>query len=309
VSAREVVVLPDAEVLAQSVAARLLIRLLDVQSVRRPAHLVVTGGTVGIGILAAAATSPLRGVVDWSGVHVWWGDERFLPTGHPDRNETQARGALIDALGDELPAENVHPMPAADAPGIGSPEDSAAAYALELAKFAEAVDAAPTSSGALAETALYPDTASHAAFGDHASMAAFGDRAARAAFDESAAAATAAAGHAPDGVPAFDVLLLGMGPDGHIASLFPGHPELEVSDTSTVGVHASPKPPPERVSLTLSAIHAAREVWLVAAGPEKADALASALDGAPVATTPAAAAVGRDRTLWLIDAAAASPGR
>ncbi|QTE31140.1 6-phosphogluconolactonase [Pengzhenrongella sicca] len=249
---RAVVVHPDAQVLAQAVAARLLTRLLDVQSVRRPAHVVLTGGTVGIALLAEAAASPLRDAVDWTGVHVWWGDERFLPAGDPDRNETQARAALLAALADVLPAANVHPMPASDAPGIGSPEESAAAYAAELAAFAPAADGAG------------------------------GPR-----------------------VPAFDVLLLGMGPDGHVASLFPGHEALVVTGVSTVGVHGSPKPPPLRVSLTFDAIHAARQVWVVAAGAEKAAAVAAALGGAGVDQTPAAAATGAT-TLWLVDAAASA---
>ena len=257
-----VVVHPDAAALAQAVAARLLIRLLDVQSVRRPAHLGVTGGTIGTAILAAVAASPLRGVVDWSGVHVWWGDERFLPTGHAERNDTGARAALLDALGDALPAGNVHPVPAPGAAGIDSPEDAAASYTRELARFAEVRDAADPTAGA-------PSVA----------------------------------------VPAFDVLLLGMGPDGHIASLFPGHEALEVTGTAAVGVRGAPKPPPERVSLTFEAIHAAREVWIVAAGSAKAAAAAAALGGAPLTKLPAAGAEGTTATRWLLDAEAATPPR
>jgi 6-phosphogluconolactonase len=251
---RAVVVHPDADLLAQATAARLLVRLLDLQSVRRPVHVVLTGGTVGIKTLAAVAASPLRDAVDWTGVHLWWGDERFLPAGHPDRNETQAREALIDALGDTLPAANVHPMP-----GLGddvpSPAASADAYCAELARYA----AGPIDGPAEGSVA----------------------------------------------VPAFDVLMLGMGPDGHVASLFPGHPGLEAGGTAAVGVHGSPKPPPERVTLTFDALRAAREVWVVAAGEEKASAVASALAGDPVSTTPASGAVGTERTLWLLDVAAA----
>ncbi|WP_069385982.1 6-phosphogluconolactonase [Cellulosimicrobium cellulans] len=241
--ARRVVVHPDASVLAEAVASRLVTALLDAQSVRRPVHVVLTGGTVGIASLAALARHPVRDAVDWTGVHLWWGDERFLPTGDGDRNETQAREALLDQLA-QLPAGNVHPMPAADA--AATPEDSAAAYAAELAAYAPA--------GAV--------------------------------------------------VPEFDVLLLGMGPDGHVASLFPGHPGLDVTGMPTAGVHGSPKPPPERVTLTFEALAAARQVWVVAAGAEKAPAVASALGGADVHDTPAAGVAGTERTLWLVDAAA-----
>jgi len=98
-----------------------------------------------------------------------------------------------------------------------------------------------------------------------------------------------------------------VGPDGHVASLFPGHPALAVAGVSTIGVHGAPKPPAERVSLTFDAIRAAQEVWLVAAGAGKALAVAAALDGAPLDERPATGAVGRQRTLWLLDAAAATP--
>jgi 6-phosphogluconolactonase len=95
-----------------------------------------------------------------------------------------------------------------------------------------------------------------------------------------------------------------MGPDGHVASLFPGHEAVGVTGVPTVGVHGSPKPPPERVSMTFETIRAAREVWVVAAGAEKAEAVASALSDAPVDVTPAAGARGTEATLWLVDAAA-----
>ncbi|MEV7971703.1 6-phosphogluconolactonase [Cellulomonas sp. NPDC089187] len=245
---RTVLVHPDATILAEATAARLLTKLIDLQSGKSPVHIGLTGGTVGIATLAAVARSEARHAVDWTGVHLWWGDERFLPDGDPDRNETQARAALIDVLGEALPAANVHPMPALDqTAGIATPEDSAAAYAASLKAFA------------------------------------------------------------PDGaeLPALDVLMFGMGPDGHVASLFPGHPGVDVTGTTTTGVHNSPKPPPLRVSLTFEAIHAAREVWVVAAGAEKAGAVASALTpGTAAITTPAAHATGTDATLWLVDAAA-----
>ena len=107
-------------------------------------------------------------------------------------------------------------------------------------------------------------------------------------------------------VPAFDVLLLGVGPDGHVASLFPGHPELSESDRMVVAVRDSPKPPPTRISLTYPAINSAREVWLLAAGAEKADAVGAALSGsAEVSAIPAVGVRGTVRTRWLLDRAAA----
>jgi 6-phosphogluconolactonase len=242
--ARAVVVHPSPDALAEATAARLLLAILDAQSVRHPVHVALTGGTVGIRLLERARQTPLADAVDWTGVHLWWGDERFVPRADPERNEGQARAALIDHL--PIPAQNVHPMAAAE--DVATAEEGAAAYAAELTAF-----------GGGADTSLV-----------------------------------------------FDVVLLGMGPDAHIASLFPGHPALDVTGTTAVAVHDSPKPPPDRISLTFEALESARQVWLVVAGAEKADAVRRALGGATdVHETPSAVVAGRDVTLWLLDTAAA----
>jgi 6-phosphogluconolactonase len=113
-----------------------------------------------------------------------------------------------------------------------------------------------------------------------------------------------AAGGAGD-VPPFDVLMLGIGPEGHVASIFPESPAAYATG-SVVAVRNSPKPPPTRISLTFSAIQAAHEVWILASGAEKADAVAEAASGVSQDKLPAAGARGRDRTLFLLDEAAAS---
>jgi 6-phosphogluconolactonase len=243
-----VVVHRDASLLAESAAARLVTRLVDVQAARGHAHVVFTGGRVGTATLAALANAPARDAIDWSGLDVWWGDERFLPEGDPERNVTQAREVLLDAV--PIDPGRVHAMPA-----------SAAA-------FGDDVDAAARAYGQQLAAAARPQ--------DHCD------------------------------VPAFDVLMLGVGPDGHIASLFPSHPAMDESERSVIGVRGAPKPPPTRVSLTLRAINAAREVWLLAAGAEKAAAVCRALSPAGEVAVPAAGAAGRGRTLWLLDRAAAS---
>lgn len=134
-----------------------------------------------------------------------------------------------------------------------------------------------------------------------------------------------------EGSGEFAIVLLGVGPDGHIASLFPDFPQLGVDDAIAAGVSGSPKPPPDRITLTLPALNRAREVWFLASGPEKAEAVAQALAVAsalsgeasppvseaslpagegslPVTDTslPAARVRGRLATLWLLDEAAAS---
>jgi 6-phosphogluconolactonase len=105
--------------------------------------------------------------------------------------------------------------------------------------------------------------------------------------------------------PAFDILLLGVGPDGHVASLFPETPALH-DERAVVPVRGAPKPPPARLSMSLSTINSAREVWLVAAGEEKAGAVRLALSGAGPSAIPAAGVKGRAATRWLLDRAAAS---
>jgi len=127
--------------------------------------------------------------------------------------------------------------------------------------------------------------------------------------DPDAAAARYAAelAAAADGalVPAFDVLMLGIGPEGHVASIFPGSPAAHAGGT-VVAVRNSPKPPPTRISLTFGALQAAREVWVLASGAEKAEAVARAVSGVSQVELPAAGARGTKRTLFLVDAAAAA---
>jgi 6-phosphogluconolactonase len=106
--------------------------------------------------------------------------------------------------------------------------------------------------------------------------------------------------------PAFDVHLLGMGPEGHVNSLFPDTAAVRETSRLVVGVTDSPKPPPKRITLTLPAVTRSREVWLVVSGAEKADAVAAAVNGADPVDVPAAGAVGRDATVWLLDEDAAS---
>jgi 6-phosphogluconolactonase len=114
------------------------------------------------------------------------------------------------------------------------------------------------------------------------------------------------------GAGGFDVLLLGIGPDGHVASLFPGHPGLEVDDQIATGVRESPKPPSERVTLTLGALAHAAAVWFIAAGADKGPAVAAALavgsrEASPdeVRELPARGVRGRQETVWHLDRALA----
>jgi 6-phosphogluconolactonase len=233
-----------ADLLAQAVAARLITRLVDVQSTGRVPSWVLTGGTIAHRIHQAVASSPAHTAVDWRRVELWWGDERFVARDSPDRNEWQTRRDLLHAL----PVDDVlvHPMPAAD--DCRDVDEAAQLYA-----------------GVLADRALPED-------------------------------------HGP--VPTFDVLMLGVGPDGHVASLFPSHPAL-YDERPVVGVRGAPKPPPLRITMTMQVLSRAREVWFVASGQEKARAVHLALSGAGAVQVPAAGPRGLHRTLWLLDREAA----
>lgn len=103
----------------------------------------------------------------------------------------------------------------------------------------------------------------------------------------------------------FDICLLGMGPDGHVASLFPDHPS-SYARGQVIGVRSSPKPPPERISLTLEVINRSAEVWFCVTGADKAEAARLATSGAGPIQIPAAGVRGRDRTVWLLDREAAA---
>ena len=109
-----------------------------------------------------------------------------------------------------------------------------------------------------------------------------------------------------EGAGFFEVLMLGMGPDGHVASLFPGHAALDADDRVAVGVTDSPKPPPERISLTFPALNRTRSVWFLVSGEGKAQAVARAMGGADRHEIPAAGVAGQEDTIWFLDRGSSS---
>jgi 6-phosphogluconolactonase len=111
-------------------------------------------------------------------------------------------------------------------------------------------------------------------------------------------------GQAPADGPWFEILMVGVGPDGHCASLFPGRAEV-LDPAPVLAVRKAPKPPPTRISLGMETLHRSREVWFVASGFEKAEAVASAVRGVDVLDVPSAGPIGTERTAWFLDADAA----
>lgn len=243
----EIVVHDTPDLLTKAVAARLVTRLVDAQAAQGSASVVLTGGGSGIGVLQELRDAPARDAIDWRRLTVWWGDERFVPAANGERNELQAREALLDHV--PVDPDRVIPMPASDGAFGNDPEAAAQWYAERLAEHARPEDR--------------------------------------------------------HGVPRFDVLLLGVGEEGHTASIFPESPAA-YDERTVVAVRGCPKPPPVRISLTFAALNSATEVWIITAGAGKATAVELALGGAGRVQIPAAGPRGLSRTLWLLDRAAAS---
>lgn len=235
-----VVVHPGKQPLADAAAARLVTALVDALAQKPEVQIALTGGSMGSAIIASLVKVPARSAVDWSRVRVWWGDERYLPTGDPDRNDTQNDAAGLTELG--LDPQKVHRVAGPDT--TRSAEQSAQQYGEALREH---------------------------------------------------------------GTGAFEVVVLGVGPDGHVASLFPHHEAQRITGAVAVAVHDSPKPPPDRVSLTFECLERTRQVWFLVSGSDKADAVAAALSpGADPWDVPASGPKGTDVTVWLVDQAAAS---
>jgi len=228
----------DAAQVADGVAEAIIQKLATLLGEQEVAHFVLTGGTVGIATLARLSELDSSSV-DWSRVHIWWGDERFVPGDSADRNSNQAKKAWLN--GSKVPSRNIHEFPASD-DGL-TLEEARREFEKELLTFA------------------------------------FDDRK-----------------H-----PKFDLLLLGMGPDGHIASLFPGY-EFDESQV-VVSVSDSPKPPPMRLSLNFSVICDATEVWFTIAGSDKSDAVSVAFGDNPK-SLPVGRVQGLEKTIWFVDSTA-----
>jgi 6-phosphogluconolactonase len=234
----------DTEELVAAAGNRLIAAITAAITERGQASIALTGGGTGIGLLKQVRAKAES--IDWSAVHIFWGDERYVPEADDERNDKQAREALLDHI--DIPARNVHAMPASD--GEFGADIDAAALAYEQVLAANAPDGEPT--------------------------------------------------------PAFDVHLLGMGPEGHVNSLFPHTVAAAEKSRFVVGVEDCPKPPPRRITLTFPAVVRSREVWLVVSGAGKADAVAAAVGGADPLEWPAAGAVGTEKTVWLLDSDAAA---
>ena len=229
-----VFVADSASTAAETAADRLVSAITAARDTRGAAHVALAGGTTPRRTYELLATR----IDNWTGVEVWFGDERAVGPDDPESNYRMASETLLAGGG----GPNVHRIE-----GERGPEDAAAAYAGEL------------------ERRLPRD----------------------------------------DGVPILDLAMQGLGPDGHTASLFPGNPAVEATGTC-VAVHDAPKPPPDRITLTVPVLGAARSIVFLATGAEKADAVHGLLAG-PDPKVPSSL-LGGDRTEVIVDRDAAPPG-
>lgn len=269
----QIVVVTDETEVARESARRIVAALADAVDQRGVAHIALTGGSAAVPLYRELRSAQYRAALDWSTVHLWWSDERFVPIDHPQSNAGVAYSALLavseiagisgdggqydDVAAGDVPGilinpGNVHPVEVAEALSDDQPVELAAQmYEHEINRNL------PLARG---------------------------------------------------GVPVFDVILAGVGQDGHIFSLFPGSPGLAIDAPIVLGVPAPEHVEPHIARVTLSArvLPAAHLVLVMAASERKADVMAQVLgDDRDVARWPAQAAL-EANAVWVLDAAAAA---
>ncbi len=234
-------IFPDLDALSRAALEELLRVLRDAVAARGRFSVALSGGHTPMKLHVLWAHAERLGLrTPWDRIHLFWGDERYVPHDDPLSNYRMARETLIDLV--PIPAANVHPM-LADYP---QPEKAAESYESEMRKF-------------------------------------FGSA-----------------------TPAFDLQLMGMGPEGHTASLFPGSPALEETKRWVVAVEA-PATPPQRLTLTPIVLNSGRNTFFLVSGADKREIMA-AIRKEPdsgLSQYPAARIHPAGRVLWFLDEVAA----
>jgi 6-phosphogluconolactonase len=239
---------PDA--FASTAADLVVAALAGAVGERGIAHIALTGGSSASGLYRELRAPGRTVALDWTRVHLWFGDDRVVPLQHADSNAGLAARELLSADGPAVPADNVHAMLA----GMDATEADAGARAADRYT---------------AELAVVP--------------------------------------HDANGVPVLDLLLLGMGPDGHVLSVFPGSVALSPEAPLVVAIpaptHVGPSVP--RVTLHPAVVAAARSVLLMVGGAAKAPMVADVLEGEPAIETCPARLARLMTATWLLDTGSA----
>jgi len=240
---KEVKVFRNREAMNQALARDIAGQMQEKTKFGADFHLVLTGGSTPKPLYRLLG-SEYSDKINWRHIHLYWGDERYVPHDHSDSNYRMANVALLNHIG--IPDTNVHPMPT----GYDRPEIAAENYSDELRQ-------------------IFPEYSNT--------------------------------------IPRFDLVLLGMGGDGHFASLFPNHALLEEKEQLVGVVNDSPKPPPTRLTMTLPVINAAKRIYFLVAGGNKANAIKMVLDETTPSHEYPASFVKPEKgeiTWWLDEAAA-----
>jgi 6-phosphogluconolactonase len=214
----------DAAELSEEVTVQILAAIEKGLKLRKEFHLVLTGGTLGVQISEALVNEFNAEPHGFSGLHIWWSDERFVPADSIERNAFPFHNTVTNSK------IVIHEVLASDV--VNDISEAVSDYDLAL----EDVD--------------------------------------------------------------IDLNILGLGPDGHVASLFPGIADIDDS-RRIFAITDSPKPPPVRVSFTMSFINSAQEVWMVAAGESKAEAVTRIIEGD--LSIPASYVRGSHHTRLIVD--------
>jgi 6-phosphogluconolactonase len=231
-------VVADNEALARAAAERIAARF---RRARDRIAFCLTGGSTPERLYQLLAEPPYRDTLPWERIHLFWGDDRYVPHDDPRSNFGIARRLLVRHI--SIPPANVHPIPTS----AGDPDADAARYEAELRAFYGAQRLDP-------------------------------------------------------GRPLFDVVLMGVGGDGHTASLFPGRPELAERERWVVGVpEAGLAPFVPRVTLTFPALASTREMLFLVSGEDKREIMARVRAGEDL---PANCADAQGDLVWLVDRAA-----
>jgi 6-phosphogluconolactonase len=239
----QVVVVRDPAELARETVDLALTTVIAAEAERRWAYAALSGGSTPKAMGELLARQPYRDLVAWHYLHVFWGDERWVPLESNYSNAGEAKRTFLDYV--PIPASQVHPY---ETEGI-TPEESATRYA-ELVR------------------SIVPAEA---------------------------------------GLPRFDIIFLGMGDDGHTASLFPGSSPIHEQNEIVVS-HVVPHLDSTRLTFTPPLLNAARQVVFLVAGAGKAERLKEVLEGPErVDELPSQVVRPNDGELiWLIDRAAAA---